>query len=53
MGAAKMHEKHPNFLTNTGGATSELEGLGELVRKKVFKNSGIDLKWEIIRIGDP
>ena len=50
----KMHEKHPNFLTNTGGATaSELEGLGELVRKKVFKNSGIDLKWEIIRIGDP
>ena len=54
MGAAKMHEKHPNFLTNTGGATaSELEELGELVRKKVFKNSGIDLKWEIIRVGDP
>jgi len=54
MGAAKMHEKHPNFLTNTGGATaSELEEFGELVRKKVFKNSGIDLKWEIIRVGDP
>ena len=54
MGAAKMHEKHPNFLTNTGGATaSELEDFGELVRKKVFKNSGIDLKWEIIRVGDP
>ena len=54
MGAAKMHEKHPNFLTNTGGATaSELEEIGELVRKKVFKNSGIDLKWEIIRVGDP
>ena len=54
MGAAKMHEKHPNFLTNTGGATaSELEEIGELVRKKVFKTSGIDLKWEIIRIGDP
>ena len=54
MGAAKMHEKHPNFLTNTGGATaSELEEIGELVRKKVFKNSGIDLKWEIIRIGYP
>ena len=49
-----MHEKHPNFLTNTGGATaSELEKLGELVRKKVFNNSGIDLKWEIIRVGDP
>ena len=54
VGAAKMHEKHPNFLTNTGGATaSELEEIGELVRKKVFKTSGIDLKWEIIRIGDP
>ena len=54
MGAAKMHEKRPNFLTNTGGATaSELEEFGEMVRKKVFKNSGIDLKWEIIRVGDP
>ena len=54
IGAAKMHEKHPNFLTNTGGATaSELEELGEMVRKRVFKNSGIDLKWEIIRVGDP
>ena len=54
MGAAKMHEKHPNFLTNTGGATaSELEEFGELVRKRVFKDSGIDLKWEIIRVGDP
>ena len=54
MGAAKMHEKHPNFLTNTGGATaSELEEFGELVRNRVFKNSGIDLKWEIIRVGDP
>ena len=54
MGAAKMHEKHPNFLTNTGGATaSELEEFGEVVRKRVFKNSGIDLEWEIIRVGDP
>ena len=54
LGAAKMHEKHPNFLTNTGGATaSELEEFGEVVRKRVFKNSGIDLKWEIIRVGDP
>jgi len=54
MGAAKMHEKHPNFLTNTGGATaSELEEFGELVRKRVFKDSGIDLKWEIIRVGGP
>ena len=49
-----MHEKHPNFLSNIGGSTaSELEKLGELVRKKVFQNSGIDLQWEIIRVGDP
>ena len=54
MGAAKMYEKHPNFLTNIGGSkASELEELGELVRKKVFQNSGIDLQWEIIRVGDP
>ena len=54
MGAAKMHEKHPNFLTNIGGATAlEVEELGETVRKKVFQNSGIDLQWEIIRVGDP
>jgi UDP-N-acetylmuramate dehydrogenase len=54
MGAAKMHEKHPNFLTNLGGATAlELEELGETVRKKVFQNSGIDLQWEIIRVGEP
>jgi UDP-N-acetylmuramate dehydrogenase len=54
MGAAKMHEKHPNFLTNIGGATAlELEELGETVRKKVFQNSGIDLQWEIIRVGEP
>ena len=40
--------------TNIGGSTaSELEKLGELVRKKVFQNSGIDLQWEIIRVGDP
>ncbi|MEM1234226.1 MAG: UDP-N-acetylmuramate dehydrogenase, partial [Pseudomonadota bacterium] len=53
-GQAQMSEKHPNFLINTGGATaSDLEGLGEEVRKKVFQNSGITLDWEIMRVGEP
>jgi UDP-N-acetylmuramate dehydrogenase len=54
IGGAVMNEKHPNFLTNAGGATAaELEALGELVREKVFQNSGIALEWEIMRVGEP
>ncbi|MEZ5769006.1 MAG: UDP-N-acetylmuramate dehydrogenase [Paracoccaceae bacterium] len=54
MGGAQMNPKHPNFLTNTGGATAaELEALGEDVRKRVFQNSGVTLQWEIRRVGDP
>ena len=54
MGGAQMSEKHSNFLINRGGATAtELEGLGEEVRKKVYQASGIELKWEIMRVGDP
>ncbi|MCP3972709.1 MAG: UDP-N-acetylmuramate dehydrogenase [Rhodobacteraceae bacterium] len=53
LGGAQMSDKHPNFLTNTGGATAaDLEALGELVRKKVFQNSGIELQWEVIRVGE-
>ncbi len=53
-GGAQMSEKHSNFLINAGGATAaDLEGLGEEVRKKVYQTSGIKLKWEIMRIGDP
>lgn len=52
LGGAVMNEKHPNFLTNAGGATAaELEDLGELVRDRVFQNSGISLEWEIRRVG--
>ncbi len=52
-GGAQMSPKHPNFLVNTGGATAaDLEGLGEEVRKSVFKNSGIELEWEIMRVGE-
>ncbi len=53
-GGAQMSEMHPNFLINTGGASAaDLEGLGEEVRKKVFKMRGIELEWEIMRVGEP
>jgi UDP-N-acetylmuramate dehydrogenase len=53
-GGAQMSAKHPNFLINAGGASAaDLEGLGEEVRKKVFQTSGIELKWEIMRVGEP
>lgn len=53
LGGAQMSEKHPNFLINTGGATAaDLEGLGEYVREKVRAESGHELQWEVIRIGD-
>lgn len=53
-GGAQMSEMHSNFLINTGGATAaDLEGLGEDVRKKVFQTSGIELQWEVLRIGKP
>lgn len=53
-GGAQMSPKHSNFLVNTGAATAaDLEGLGEEVRKKVFLHSGIELEWEIKRVGEP
>jgi UDP-N-acetylmuramate dehydrogenase len=51
-GAAKFSEMHSNFMINTGDATAaELEGLGEAVRADVMTKLGIDLHWEIKRIG--
>ncbi len=53
LGGAVMNTKHSNFLTNTGTATAaDLEGLGELVRKKVYDSQGIELEWEIMRVGE-
>jgi UDP-N-acetylmuramate dehydrogenase len=53
-GGAQMSDKHANFLINTGSATAaDLEGLGEEVRKRVFQHSGIQLEWEIMRVGEP
>ena len=51
-GGAKVSEKHCNFLINTGNATAtDLEALGEDVRRRVFETSGVTLEWEIRRIG--
>ena len=53
-GGAQVSEKHTNFLINTGEATSaEIEGLGEEVKRRVYENSGIELEWEIQRVGRP
>ena len=54
LGAAMVSEKHCNFLINTGGATSEeIERLGERVRQRVREHSGVELEWEVIRVGRP
>ncbi len=52
IGPAKVSEMHCNFLINEGGATAQqIEELGETVRAKVKETSGIELDWEIKRIG--
>jgi UDP-N-acetylmuramate dehydrogenase len=51
-GGAKFSELHSNFMINTGEATAaDLEGLGDTVRADVKARTGIDLNWEIKRIG--
>ncbi|WP_339947693.1 UDP-N-acetylmuramate dehydrogenase [uncultured Albimonas sp.] len=53
-GGAQISEKHSNFLINVGGATAaDLEGLGEEVRARVRDAFGIELEWEVMRIGLP
>lgn len=53
LGGAQVSEKHTNFLINTGDATaSDIEALGEEVRRRVFEQSGVRLQWEIRRIGE-
>ena len=54
IGDAQVSEMHCNFLINLGNATAtEIETLGETVRERVKENSGIELGWEIKRIGVP
>jgi UDP-N-acetylmuramate dehydrogenase len=52
VGAAQVSELHCNFLINLGGATAaDIETLGETVRRRVRETSGVELEWEIKRIG--
>ena len=52
VGGAQVSEKHTNFLLNLGDATSaDIEALGEEVRKRVKARTGIELEWEIQRVG--
>lgn len=52
IGGAQVSEMHCNFLINTGDATAhDIEALGEAVRARVKDHSGVELQWEIKRIG--
>jgi UDP-N-acetylmuramate dehydrogenase len=52
VGGAMVSQMHCNFLINTGDATAaDIETLGETVRARVKENSGVELHWEIKRIG--
>jgi len=52
VGGAQVSEMHCNFLINTGTATAaDIETLGETVRERVLAGSGVELRWEIKRIG--
>jgi UDP-N-acetylmuramate dehydrogenase len=54
VGGAQVSELHCNFLINLGTATAaDIETLGETVRRRVKETSGVDLEWEIKRIGIP
>ncbi len=53
VGGAQISPQHCNFMINTGQATAQdLETLGEQVRTKVHEATGVELLWEIQRIGD-
>jgi UDP-N-acetylmuramate dehydrogenase len=54
VGGAQVSELHCNFLINLGTAiAADIETLGETVRKRVKESSGVDLEWEIKRVGIP
>ena len=53
-GGAMFSELHSNFMINPGDATAaDIEGLGETVRADVQSKLGVNLEWEIKRIGRP
>jgi UDP-N-acetylmuramate dehydrogenase len=52
VGDAQVSEMHTNFLINLGNATAaDIEMLGETVRERVRRSAGVELEWEIKRIG--
>ena len=52
IGDAQVSEKHCNFLLNLGNAeAAQIEALGEEVRRRVREQSGVELEWEIQRVG--
>lgn len=52
IGAAQVSEQHCNFLINTGEAkAADIEALGEEVRRRVRETAGVELEWEIKRLG--
>jgi UDP-N-acetylmuramate dehydrogenase len=52
VGDAQVSELHCNFLINRGSASgADIENLGEEVRRRVKENSGVELEWEIVRLG--
>jgi UDP-N-acetylmuramate dehydrogenase len=52
VGGAQVSEMHCNFLINLGGASAaDIDRLGETVRERVRESSGVELEWEIRRIG--
>ena len=52
LGDAQISELHCNFMLNNGGASAaDLEMLGEQVRAQVLSKTGVELEWEIKRIG--
>jgi UDP-N-acetylmuramate dehydrogenase len=52
LGGAQVSEMHCNFLINAGAATAaDIEDLGEEVRRRVLAHSGVELRWEIKRVG--
>ena len=54
VGGAQMSEKHCNFMINTGAASAaDLETLGETIKEMVKDKEGVDLHWEVKRIGRP
>ena len=51
-GGAMVSDKHTNFLINLGDATAkDIEALGEEIREKVWNDFGVELEWEVKKMG--